>query len=189
MAAYFSALAPTWDDTARASPVQPAVVRIAGVGPGSRVLDLGCGTGIMAPFYLDAGAREVVALDVAPGMIARAQEKFADEPRVDFRCADALSFEDEEGFDAVVVYNAYPHFLDRAALAAKVAALLRPGGRFTVAHGMGRPVLAVHHARVPATVTSELLPAADEAVWWRPHFDLDTLVDAPAFYCLAGTVK
>jgi ribosomal protein L11 methylase PrmA len=70
VAEYFDGLADSWESTLCVpSPVQPTVACIAGVGCGSRVLDVGCGTGVMAPIYLRLGVREVVALDIAPRMI------------------------------------------------------------------------------------------------------------------------
>ena len=192
IAQYFDALADEWERSLNwPSPVQGAVAAIAGVGSGSRVLDLGCGTGIMAPVYLARNVSSVMALDVAPRMIEIAQEKYRDEPRLEFRCCDALEFEDEggEGFDAVVVYNAYPHFLDKRALAQKAARMLKPGGRFVVAHSMSKEQLNQHHGNVPASVTSDLLPAAEEAKAWQDLFAIDSMVDAPGFYCFAGTVR
>ena len=46
IARYFDSRADDWEKTFnRPSAVQGAVAAIAGIGPGSRVLDLGCGTG------------------------------------------------------------------------------------------------------------------------------------------------
>ncbi len=190
IAEYFNGRADDWEKNFNnPSFVQPVVAAIAGVHEGSRVFDLGCGTGIMEPIYVQAKAGQVVALDMAPRMIEIARAKYADEPTIDFRCCDALEFEDAEGFDAVVVYNAYPHFLDKQALARRVASLLVPGGRFVVAHSMSRAQMNEHHANVPSHVTSTLRAAKDEAAEWEPWFDIDSLVDSPGFYCFAGTVR
>lgn len=190
MEAYFTELAKTWDSQQPESgSLQEMVARLAGVSVGSRVLDLGCGTGIMEPAYLSLGAREVVALDVAPGMIDRAKDKFVHEPRVRFLCQDVLTYEEEEPFDVAVIYNAYPHFLDRYALVAKVASLLVPGGRFLVAHGMGRTRLNEHHCSVPAEVTSELCDAQSESAVWKHYFHIDVESDTPQFYCFGGAQK
>ena len=86
IARYFDSRADDWEKTFnRPSAVQGAVAAIAGIGPGSRVLDLGCGTGIMADVYLALGVSQVVALDIAPRMIEIAQKKYENEPRIDFR--------------------------------------------------------------------------------------------------------
>ncbi len=190
IADYFDDLADRWEaELCHTSPVQGAVARMAGIQEGSRVLDLGCGTGVMAPFYLRAGAEQVVALDLAPRMIEIAQKKFAHEDALSFQCCDALEYRDEQGFDAVVIYNAYPHFPHKSALAAHVRELLRPEGRFIVAHGMGKDALNAHHAGMSQALTADLGPAEVEVEAWRSYFDIDALVDTPLFYCFSGSVK
>ena len=67
-----------------------------------------------------------------------------------FRACDALSLDEGERFDAVVIYNAYPHFPDKPAMVKKVYRLLKPSGRFVVAHGIGREATNLHHEAVAA---------------------------------------
>lgn len=190
IARYFDEKADSWDSSHMLqNPVQGAVAALAGVNEDARVLDLGCGTGAMTPTYLALQAREVVGLDVAPGMIAQAQKKFAHQPSLDFRCQDVYEFDDEEGFDALVIYNAYPHFLDKERLVHKLASLARPEARFVVAHGMGRAMLNTHHGNVPSDISTPLRAAEVESEVWKQAFTIDTLVDAPRFYCFAGSLK
>ncbi len=190
VAEYFDACADEWEERfVRPDAAQDIAARIAGVKSGMRVADIGCGTGIMTPIYLGLGVAEAVGIDVSPRMIAHAADKFESESCATFVCSDAMTFEDQERFDAVVAYNCYPHFLDREALVRNVAALLRPGGRFVVAHSMGRARMNEHHAHVPSSVTSDLQPASIEAAVWEPFFEIDSIVDAPDFYCFAGTVR
>lgn len=190
MARYFHDLADEWESYHReAHPVQGAVARIAGVKPGACVLDVGCGTGTMEPTYLECGVSQVVAIDIAPRMIEIARRKFSDEPTITFECRDVLTYEDANRFDSVVVYNAYPHFLDKAALAQKAARLLLPGGRFVVAHSMSKEVLNKHHSGIPAHLTSDLATPSEEARVWQDYFTIDAMVDSPFFYCFGGVVK
>lgn len=193
IAAYFDSRAPQWDaqqigaeENARKT---TGVAWIAGVRSGSRVLDLGCGTGVMAPAYLDAGAQSIVGIDASLGMIECARQKFADEPRISFVHGDVLEYVTDQLFDVVVIYNAYPHFLEKERLVEHVAQLLVPGGRFLVAHGMGRATLNAHHANVPADITSDLEPAALSCEVWRTRFDIDCLVDTPHCYLFGGSLK
>ncbi len=187
VAQFFDEKALTWDDIHESSGAKhEAVAHLAGVSPKARVLDLGCGTGIMIPAYLALGARSVVGIDVSPKMIARAQQKFADDARVRLHCMNALEFTDDEPFDVAVVYNAYPHFMDKPALVEKIANLLTPRGRFLVAHGMGAQALALHHRHVPANVTSVLGAARDECRLWESRFIIDQTGDAEHFYFFGG---
>ena len=190
MAAYFDSKADSWDDRdCGRSPVLGAVVAMAGLGEGKRVLDLGCGTGVMVDSYLAADVDEVVGIDVSRRMVEIASEKYADEPRASFACADVYGFASDEPFDAVVIYNAYPHLLDKVALVEKVASLLAPGGRFVVAHGTSRHRINHRHGNLSEDVSGELMPAAEEAAEWETRFDLDAIVDTPGFYAFSGSLR
>jgi SAM-dependent methyltransferase len=103
------------------------------VQAGQRVLDVACGTGVLAR---EAHARTgptgyVAGLDVGPGMLAVAQEL---DPAVDWRPgrAEALPFPDES-FDAVVSQFGLMFFTDREQAVRETARVLEPGGRLAVA--------------------------------------------------------
>lgn len=184
--AYFNALAAGWDaHCAPGAGVLESVAFLCGARPGLRVLDIACGTGVMFPALLNQGVESLVGVDIADAMTAVARTKFAADPRVDIRCMDILALESEP-FHAALLYNAYPHFLDKNALFAKVCALLLPGGRFTVAHGMGREALNAHHGHVPPSVCAPLAPARQEAASWERWFRVDMLCDSPGFYMISG---
>ena len=94
------------------------------IRPGSRVLDLACGTGRHALAAAGLGAR-VVAVDRDPASldIARKEAK-ARGLEVEWVEADlAGGLPDKGPFDAILVFN----YLDRSAMAA-IAAALAPGG-------------------------------------------------------------
>ena len=81
IAAYFNKRAGKWDENGCSgeSRVQGAVLSLVDLKPGDSVLDLGCGTGVMIPFYLAAQAGKIVAVDVSEKMVERAKEKFGNE--------------------------------------------------------------------------------------------------------------
>ena len=91
---------------------------------GERVLDLGCGDGVLTMDLVRAGAH-VVGVDLSPAMAQAAQVKGLD---VRVGTAETLQFENE--FDAVFS-NAMLHWTrDVDAVLAGVHRALRPGGRF-----------------------------------------------------------
>ena len=187
IADYFDSRAAKWDDHyVPCLPARSAVAVLSGAAVGARMLDIGCGTGVMFPELLSTGVSELVAVDISPAMAAIAAEKFAGEPRLRVFCADILHFTSGD-FDAALVYDAYPHFPDRPALIQKVRQLLKPGGRFTVAHGAGRARINECHLKVPPPVKTPLLSAREEAVLWSPYFNVDQMIDAPHFYLISGT--
>lgn len=188
VAAYFDERADSWDESGCSgeSRVQGAVLSLVDLKPGDTVLDLGCGTGVMIPFYLTAKAGKIVAVDVSEKMVERAREKFGGEPSVELRASDALSLDEGERFDAAVIYNAYPHFPDKLALVEKVYRLLKPSGRFVVAHGSGKDAINRHHEAVAAGVSCGLRAASEESVLWADKFEIEALVDTPGFYAFSG---
>ena len=106
-------------------------VEQAHIGPDSRVLDLGVGTGNTAA--LIPAARRVVGVDVSAKMIAQAPAKLSHLGDVELVQADLLEFFDRDlpAFDAVLsTYSV--HHLDageKAELFRRIHAVLRPGAR------------------------------------------------------------
>ena len=189
--AYFDEKAASWEEmeTHTKSPVQSAVAIMAGVGKDSRVLDLGCGLGVMMPVYQQLEAGYMLGVDVSQEMIARARARWADSAQIEFEAIDACELSGENRFDSIVIYNAYPHFTNRPALVETCARLLARGGRFCVAHGTGKNGINAHHEAVAAGVSLGLKGAREESVIWEDRFDIDAIVDTPDFYAFAGRLK
>jgi 2-polyprenyl-6-hydroxyphenyl methylase/3-demethylubiquinone-9 3-methyltransferase len=97
---------------------------------GSRVLDVGCGGGLLAEALARAGAA-VTAIDLAPGMIEVARLHAAESAlRIDYRVAAAeeLARSSPAAFDVITCMELLEHVPDPAAMTATLAQLLRPGG-------------------------------------------------------------
>jgi ubiquinone/menaquinone biosynthesis C-methylase UbiE len=147
LAGFFDSLADSWDRIAAHPPEKVSfILEAIGIGPGSSILDVGCGTGVLEPFLSAAVGPEgrVLAVDLSPRMIAHAREK-GGSLNVEYRVADFLSLEPESAFDLAVVYSAFPHFLDREAFFKKAASLLAPGGRLAIAHIESRASINAMH--------------------------------------------
>ena len=105
----------------------------AGVAEGSHVLDVACGTGVLARAALvKAGANgRVVGADPAPGMLAAAREL---EPTIDWVLCGAEALDvDDETFDCVVSQFGMMFFEDRKKSAEEMFRALKPGGSLAVA--------------------------------------------------------
>jgi SAM-dependent methyltransferase len=109
------------------------VADAAGIGAGDGVLDVGCGTGVLAreAFRRVGHAGQVVGLDLNAGMLAVAART---EPGIEWRQGDAaaLPFEDAS-FGVVVSQFALMYFPDRAASLGEMWRILAPGGRLAIA--------------------------------------------------------
>jgi SAM-dependent methyltransferase len=114
-----------------------ALLKHAAPQPGERVLDLACGTGIVArqvaPVVGTAGS--VVGLDLRPGMLVVARTRPAPAGAViswQEGEANALPFADGS-FDLVLCQQGLQFFPDRLAALREVRRVLRPGGRVGLA--------------------------------------------------------
>jgi ubiquinone/menaquinone biosynthesis C-methylase UbiE len=114
-------------------PWPPVLISTAHIGPRMRVVDIACGTGVLAieaAKAIQPGGR-VVGVDLNLGMLAVARRKA---PELDWRdaSAEALPFESEE-FDAVLSQFGLMFFSDRIAAVREMWRVLRPGGRLAIA--------------------------------------------------------
>ena len=110
----------------------PAVCAAAGVGPGQRVLDVACGTGIVARTAagLVAPTGSVVGVDLNEAMLTVARRV---SPSLEFRRGDAaaLPFPDES-FDTALCQLALMFFPDPGAAVGEMARVVRPGGSVAI---------------------------------------------------------
>lgn len=106
----------------------------AGFPSGSRVLEVGCGTGVITAMIADLeGVGEVVGIDPAPGLIRRARER---RPDLTFDVGDgqALPYADAS-FDGVVFATTLCHLPDPGLALSEARRVLRPAGTLLVYEG------------------------------------------------------
>jgi SAM-dependent methyltransferase len=158
----------------RARPRYPAamVERIVAASPGRSVLDVGCGTGIAARQFQDAGCR-VLGVDVDDRMAAFARHRGL--------AVEVAAFESwEHGgrvFDAVVSGQTW-HWIDPVAGAAKAAEVLRPGGRLALFWNVFQPPSDLAEAMV--AVHRRVMPGPFAEMSARPALDMYSVMFAKA---------
>lgn len=111
----------------------PTLAQAARLAPGKRVLDVACGTGILARELVTrvGPSGSVAGLDPMPGMLAVAR-RIA--PHIEWvpGAAEHLPFPDS-AFDAVVSQFGLMFFADRTGALQEMLRVLRPGGHLAVA--------------------------------------------------------
>ena len=133
-----------------ADPARALILDETAVGPGTRLLDVGCGSGELCAQAAARGAT-VSGLDAAEGMIAIARRRL---PGADLRVGpmEALPWADGS-FDVVTGVNAFQFAADVAGALAEARRVARPGGLVVVCNWSGqREVCTVLDA------LSDLLP-------------------------------
>ena len=110
-------------------PLYGAVLDAARVTRGTRLLDAGCGAGLLALLASLRGAR-VTALDASAALLDIVRARV---PEADVREADleALPFADAN-FDVVTAVNSVFYAADMGAAMSELARVVRPGGRVVV---------------------------------------------------------
>lgn len=155
----FGSVAELYD---RARPTYPAVVfddlvELAALEPGSRVLEIGPGTGKATAELVDRGYA-VTGVELSADLAEVARRNV---PEAEIAVANFESWEPREAdFDAVVAFAAF-HWIAPHLQYAKPARLLRPGGALAVVHGP--------HVRLPG----------DDPFWTEVQADYDAVVPGP----------
>jgi SAM-dependent methyltransferase len=110
-------------------PLFEEVLDALAVDRNTRLLDVGCGSGLACAIAADRGAR-VSGLDASPGLLEIARERV---PDGDFRLGDMISLPwPDDVFDAVSFVNTFFFASDQEAALREAARVARPGGRIAV---------------------------------------------------------
>jgi len=163
---YFDELAPRWDQIPALEDAPAKIRRFVekAVWSGARrILDVGCGTGILLPALLGElpEAACIVEVDFAERMLRENARKFSS-ARIHRVCAAAtvLPFS-ANSFDLVLCFGVLPHLQDIEAALSRLLVLLRPGGALCAGHLLGSRELNAFHASLSGPIVHDVLPPAE----------------------------
>ena len=184
--AFFDRWAPQWEtEIRRNDTVINTILDYAGADAEKDVLDVACGTGVLIPDYLERKVKSVTAIDISPEMAKIAKGKFPQE-NVQIICGDVEIYEFQHDFDAIVVYNAFPHFPDSEVLVDILASRLKPGGILTIAHGMSREAVNRCHSGSASKVSKSLPDEHELAKIMGKHLQVTVKISDENMYIVAG---
>jgi ubiquinone/menaquinone biosynthesis C-methylase UbiE len=186
-AAFFDERAAKWEETCYPPEARERLRELLpcfGVRPGAAVLDLGAGTGVLAPYLREMLAAEgmLVSLDVSFEMARHAAMKDYGKGGVLQATAMRLPVRGAS-MDTVVCFAAFPHFEDKCAALKEMFRVLKPGGNAVVAHLLSRAELSRHHGGHSA-VSNDTLPDDDgmRGLFRAAGFPDPEIIDIPGRY-------
>lgn len=142
-------------------PSAQAVIQVAALREGERVLDLACGTGVAARLAVEQVGRTgaVIGIDPHPGMLDVARGTSSD---VEWRqgSAEDLPLPDQS-FDAIVCSISFQFFADKARALEEMRRVLVPGGRVALGTPGPTPPLM---ATIEDVLRDHIGPAAAQFV-------------------------
>lgn len=117
------------------APVAQDLIEVARLQPSERVLDAGCGTGVVTRLAAErvGVSGRVAGLDVTPGMLAVARSQAPSGVSIDWyeASAEAMPLPDE-AFDVVLCHMALQFIPNKLAALREMRRVLAPGGRALV---------------------------------------------------------
>ena len=184
---FFNDFAPRWDNEPIADrEIIDTILDNSGVTESIDILDIGCGTGVLFPYYLERNVKSITAVDLSPEMVKIAKSKF---PQAEIICDDAESISFDRQFDVIMIYNAFPHFPNPNALIENLSKAIKPNGRISIAHGMSKKELDDIHMKSAGKV-SNILPECEELKkMLEPYFNVDIMISNDKMYQVTGTKK
>lgn len=184
---FFDEKAQVWDEELIIdNEVVEAILSNGGVKKGRDILDVACGTGVLFPYYYEKGVASVTGIDISGEMVKKGKLKF---PHADIFQGDAEGFSFEKEFDVVMIYNAFPHFVNPDALFENLYKYLKVGGRISVSHGMSKEKIDECHKGVAKGISNELPEAEELARQMSKYFQIDTVISDSRMYQVSGIKK
>lgn len=187
---FFDSHASHWDDNDEHDDRKiNALLNKVGILEGDKILDLGCGTGVISEKLYERSRRQVTAVDLSEKMIQQAKNKHISEKEVQFFAKDFYTMR-EGGYDLIIIFDAYPHFLQLNEFKESIIRNLSEDGRFAIVHDLGRKQLHdCHKGRDVSLLSRDLSDPNTEAELYRADFDILKAEEGENYYLLVGQKK
>lgn len=181
---FFNDKAKGWSVSEENTRIADEVIERLSIKPDEKVVDIGCGTGILYDLLTERDVMHYVGIDISEKMLETFAERF---PLATLVCED---FEGDISHiqgdnDYCIIFNAVPHFENLFRVFENANELLKVGGRFIIVHCRTREGLKAHHAAInyqspkaePIPLDEELVTLCREA-----RFEIAALEDEDYFY-------
>jgi demethylmenaquinone methyltransferase/2-methoxy-6-polyprenyl-1,4-benzoquinol methylase len=156
----FEKWAENWEVSAESKIVAGIFVKELMSRDSTFILDLACGKGVLRD-YLNENipGSKVVYIDKAFAMIKGLKQIYPDEFAIRGE-GESIPFSSNM-FDAVIIFNSFPHFLDKEKTISECYRVLKKGGRLIIGHSMTPEKINQLHMDVGSDVANHRLPEKD----------------------------
>ena len=188
---FFDDLAYNWDDLHYKDKeihrrLDELIVKF-NISKGSKVLDLGCGTGIISGrlYRLIGKKGGVFCCDFSLPMLKVSKKK--KEGDLIFICADVKHLSFKCGFfDNIVCFSCFPHFGDKQKVLKDMGQMLKRGGSLVISHLLSSREIAEVHRQVKGAVSNDKMPSKKWMIMnlKRFGFKISEFLDKDGFYLL-----
>jgi len=192
---YFESFADDWDKnfTAEDLEILAFLIDTFHLKEGDRVVDLGCGTGVLFDILRRriGASGKVVGVDFSARMAHKALKNFP------FDNCFAIDADVEQlplpggYFDLAISFASFAHFTRPELVIAEVGRVLSPGASFHIIHLLGSKELAEHHHHAGGPVARDVLPPKEKMLemFLLGGFRDFRLIDQPGLYHVLGLKK
>ena len=152
---FFDAQSRSWDSRMMRDPdLLRCLLAWLPLQSGDSVLDVGTGTGVLLPYIREIAPQgEIDAVDISPGMLAVAQDKYGGDTHIHFISADVSKDTLPRRYHAIILL---------------ISDYLLPGGYLLIAHTEGRKWLnGMHRSRLRPSIRHDLFPVSVQARRFR----------------------
>ncbi|MDR7871048.1 MAG: methyltransferase domain-containing protein [Tissierellaceae bacterium] len=158
---FFNSAAKEWDNICKHDTNKiDHIINLLNIQKGSKILDVGTGTGILIPYLREKVGDEgkIIAIDYSDKMLEIAKKKYIND-NVFFVYGDILETAlPEEYFDFIICYSVFPHFLNKQLAISTMAKFLKTYGKLTICHSQSRKEINNLHKNVSEAVSEDNLP-------------------------------
>lgn len=184
MSDFFDRMALSWDEKGRhEEALIDSLLSQCEIRKGDRVLDLGCGTGIISRKLSLLSRTSVLCMDASEKMISIAREKYKNDSLLSFVKKDFYTFEGDT-FDKIVCFDAYPHFMDIDSFKKKSYELLKENGRLCILHDLSREALKKCHSGHASVISRIIENPEKEAQFYQDCFKIVSAKEDDSSYLL-----
>lgn len=182
---FFNARAKNWahvDDEKRM--IMEKVIDMTQIHQGDKVLDVGCGAGVLYPLLMEIPVNSYTGMDISDEML----EQFKEATGINEKHLICGDFQQplhlDEEVDLIIIFNSIPHFDDLETVFTNAKNNLAGEGSFVIAHGRTRAGIKKRHEEMNFSLGRDAIPKDEvlKELCNKHGFQVTKIEDEEFFY-------